>query len=275
MPERYVCPTCGESTNVEIVPFLDDDGRAKVRLTCRLIVHEQPVVLEFDDPTAPSASTLTPAGGLVHDLDLYSKLEAIVLSLDAPAEYGIVEHLFAERHPDEYLTLWRRYGHVATHLSKRYTLSTYLSSLLGYLWRHGAIAHRSTAGSGRWAYNSGISAWAHPQWAEAPITSWAEFAEAHGIVPDQWPAVRLIPTEEIPTRGAPSGYWVYDNRVHGYAKIHRADCSACNDGNGMHPDAGDVAGEWLGPYHSIDEARDDAGRTGRDVSTCKTCSPSR
>jgi hypothetical protein len=210
VPERFVCPRCGESSNVEVIPFLDDEGRAKIRLTCRLIVHEEPVVQEFDDPSVPRGAQLTPADGLVHDLDLYSKLETIVLGLEQPSEYGIVEHHFAYAHPDDYVTLWRRYGHVATHGSKRYTLSAYLSRLLGNLTRHGSIGHRGCRGTGRWAYNADISAWANPNRADGPLLTWAAFAKEHGWSPDAWPAVELLPAEELPQRSAADAFCVYD-----------------------------------------------------------------
>ena len=198
MPGQYVCPRCGESTNVETVPFIDDEGRAKIRLTCGLIVHEEPVVIEFDDPSVPAAGDLTPASGLVHDLDLYTKLEAIVRSLPQPSEYGVVEHLFAHEHPDDYTTLWRRYGHVATHGPTAYTVSAYLSRLLGTLWREGAIAHRRCRGTGRWAYNATISAWADPNRSDGPVLSWADFAQQQGWDPQSWPATALLPAEELP-----------------------------------------------------------------------------
>jgi hypothetical protein len=274
VPDRFVCPRCGESSNVEVIPFLDDEGRAKIRLTCRLIVHEEPVVQEFDDPFVPRGAQLTPADGLVHDLDLYSKLETIVLGLEQPSEYGIVEHHFAYAHPDDYVTLWRRYGHVATHGSKRYTLSAYLSRLLGNLTRHGSIGHRGCRGTGRWAYNADISAWANPSRADGPLLTWATFAEEHDWSPDAWPAVELLPAEELPQRSAADAFWVYDNRVHHYARLHRADCAYCNAGAGIHADSADVAGEWLGPYVSLDDALEVAARTGRDVAECKACSPS-
>lgn len=204
MAARYVCPKCGESTNVEVLPFFDDDGRAKIRVTCRLLVHEQPVVQEFDDPDVPRAADLTPVDGLVHDLDLYNKLETVVHRLEQPAEYGVVEHHFAMEYPDDYRTLWRRYGHVATHGSKRYTLSAYLSRLLGNLTRHGSVAHQSCVGTGRWAYNTDVSGWSAPRRAHLPLQSWAEYARNNGWQPTDWPANELIPAEEYPERADPT-----------------------------------------------------------------------
>ena len=204
MHTPFTCPRCGASSELEILRFFDDDGRARIRITCRLIVHEQPVVQEIEDPDIPRASELSPSDGLVHDLDLYNKLEDVVHRLDQPAEYGVVEHHFAMAYPDEYLTLWRKHGHVATHGSKRYTVSAYLSRLLGNLTRHGSVAHRSCVGTGRWAYNSGVSAWASPHRADQPILSWEDFARANGWDPHDWPAADQLPDDEYPTRADPA-----------------------------------------------------------------------
>ena len=69
MAHRYECPTCAWSTRVEVAPIFYDAGRAKLRLICGLIVHEESVVLEFDDPDTPSASQLNTGSGLVHHLE--------------------------------------------------------------------------------------------------------------------------------------------------------------------------------------------------------------
>ena len=200
---RYVCPRCGESNKVEVEAYRDDSGRAKVRLTCRLVVHEEPVVQVFDDPDVATGADLTPANGLVHDLDLYTKLEDIVLGLERPSEYGIVEHLFATAHSDDYVRLWRKFGHVATHGSKHYTLSSYLGALLGNLSRHGAVTYLPSHGTGRWAYNTDISAWANPSRSDGPTLTWAQYAADGGWDRDSWPATELLPTHELDTPDAP------------------------------------------------------------------------
>jgi hypothetical protein len=193
---RYVCPRCGESNKVEVEAYRDDSGRAKVRLTCRVVVHEEPVVQVFDDPDVATGADLTPANGLVHDLDLYTKLEDIVLGLGRPSEYGIVEHLFAFAHPNDYVMLWRRFGHVDTHGSKHYTLSTYLASLLGNLSRHGAVTYIASHGTGRWDYNTDISAWANPTRKDGPVLSWKQYA-ADLEDRSSWPATGLLPVHEL------------------------------------------------------------------------------
>jgi hypothetical protein len=71
------------------------------------------------------------------------------------------------------------------------------------------------------------------------------------------------------------GFWYYDNRVHRYTKIHRADCGYCNAGEGFQARRQDVAGAWHGAFGSFAQAHAAASRTGHPVSSCKTCAPSR
>lgn len=69
-----------------------------------------------------------------------------------------------------------------------------------------------------------------------------------------------------------SGYWVYENWTHDYAKIHRADCSFCNDGTGVHGKSSDANGRWHGPFEKLDKALIRARRTSRQtVGECKVC----
>lgn len=264
---RLVCPVCGESKRVERRHFLDDDGKQKVELTCDLFVHEEAVVHVFDDPDAPPSSIGAGGEGLVHDLELYDKLVEIVYGFASPVEYGVVEFGFAGTYPGDYEALWRRFGHVHTHGSKRYTLSSYLGGLLGTLSREGSVSHLWTVGTGRWVYNDQVSAWSHPARADEPIVSWVDYASSEGIDPETWPPLSTFP------RVTGEMFWAYDNWVHDYTKIHRADCSYCNDGQGMHPDSSDQAGEWLGPFGTIDEAMERAAGTGRAVSACQNCAP--
>ena len=60
-------------------------------------------------------------------------------------------------------------------------------------------------------------------------------------------------------------YWVYENWTIDKAVSHQADCSFCNNGRGVHPDAGTRNGEWHGPFRSREEAATFAGSTGRRV----------
>lgn len=194
MSSPFICQDCGEASALEILRFFDDDGRARIRITCRLIVHDQPIVRDIDDPAIPRAADLTPADGLVHDLDLSAKLEEVIAGISQPVEYGVVEHTFALTYPDDYRTLWDRYGHVATHGSKRYTVSAYLARLLGNLTRHGAVAHHPSNGTGRWTYDREVSAWSHTAHKDQPVLSWETFATTNDIDPDTWPATSGFPT---------------------------------------------------------------------------------
>lgn len=69
-------------------------------------------------------------------------------------------------------------------------------------------------------------------------------------------------------------YWVYDNRVHKYAKVHRADCTFCDHGRGLHRRGSKaVAGQWLGPFQTAAQALRAAEGTGRSPETCSVCVP--
>lgn len=68
-------------------------------------------------------------------------------------------------------------------------------------------------------------------------------------------------------------YYVYENWTVSRARIHFASCAYCNDGKGVHPDAGDRNGQWHGPFLSFHEAREAADKTGQPVSECKACCP--
>ena len=191
MAERLVCPRCGESKKVELDHFLDDDGVPKVRVTCRLIVHEEPVVTVYDDPVFAPVMPKG-GGGLVGELDLYSKLESVIAKLEGWVEYGVVEHLFAFDYPQDYRLLWSKFGHISTHGHKEYTLSAYLGLLLRNLEHEGGVLYRDTAGTGRWEYNDHISAWAHPARADGGVVSWSSWASERGVDPYEWPALELL-----------------------------------------------------------------------------------
>lgn len=68
-------------------------------------------------------------------------------------------------------------------------------------------------------------------------------------------------------------FWVYVNRVHQYAKVHRADCRFCNDGVGIQARRRDVAGHWLGPFDTAVEVVAAGARAGRQPSACMVCAP--
>ena len=69
-------------------------------------------------------------------------------------------------------------------------------------------------------------------------------------------------------------YWVHLNRVHKYARIHRADCTFCDGGKGLHGRGSDaVASRWLGPFDSFAKAAAAGEATGKPLSNCAVCAP--
>ncbi len=69
-------------------------------------------------------------------------------------------------------------------------------------------------------------------------------------------------------------FWVYDNRVHNYACVHRASCPYCQDGRGTHGAGKTPNSEWFGPYVSFNEAWHCAERTNRrELRRCGSCDP--
>ena len=69
-------------------------------------------------------------------------------------------------------------------------------------------------------------------------------------------------------------FWVYENwRIRPYkAVIHRAHCPHCNEGQGVHPGAGDENGRWQGAFDPYQNALAAAHRTNAsDVRPCRVC----
>ena len=65
-------------------------------------------------------------------------------------------------------------------------------------------------------------------------------------------------------------YWTYENWVHKYARVHRADCAHCNDGRGSHGADLSHAGRWLGPYEQFVSA---SRASEYEALPCGHCSP--
>jgi HTH-type transcriptional regulator / antitoxin HigA len=69
-------------------------------------------------------------------------------------------------------------------------------------------------------------------------------------------------------------YWVYQNWTHDRARVHRAVCSFCNHGQGIHGKSSDRNGEWRGPFTDRDAAFAAMSRLHRaDSRACTTCAP--
>lgn len=76
-------------------------------------------------------------------------------------------------------------------------------------------------------------------------------------------------------RLAVAEYWVFFNKHHKYARMHRSECVFCDEGRGLHhrPNRS-AASSWLGPYGSSLEAMRVAEGTGQPASACSACAPS-
>jgi hypothetical protein len=71
-------------------------------------------------------------------------------------------------------------------------------------------------------------------------------------------------------------FHVYENwTAEGHkARVHRSDCSYCNNGQGIHATAGARNGRWSRAFATSDEAFTYAKSTGaRSARGCKHCSP--
>ena len=49
-------------------------------------------------------------------------------------------------------------------------------------------------------------------------------------------------------------FWIYENWVHKYARVHHANCAYCNDGAGNHDASESHAGQWMGPFERFGDA---------------------
>jgi len=68
-------------------------------------------------------------------------------------------------------------------------------------------------------------------------------------------------------------YHIYQSWTVHKARVHFSDRGFCNNGKGIHPDAGTNNGRWLGPFPTLDEALHAAQATGEPVSKCRFCRP--
>ena len=67
-------------------------------------------------------------------------------------------------------------------------------------------------------------------------------------------------------------FWVYENTIHQKCRVHRSDCSFCNDGNGIHGGGHTLSGNWLGPFPDLEKATETANnRKFADVRGCSLC----
>ena len=73
--------------------------------------------------------------------------------------------------------------------------------------------------------------------------------------------------------GASKTWWVYENLPRRRARIHVAECSFCNDGQGLHYSTAPT-GRWYGPFEVV-EAAVEQGLKSRavDIAGCGVCQP--
>lgn len=90
-----------------------------------------------------------------------------------------------------------RWSHNVLPDSGAYTLSTYIALALGRLDRLGEVRYWPSHGTGRWEYDSDISAWSAPYIVSPePMLTWEEFA-AELEDESEWPAARFMPATPL------------------------------------------------------------------------------
>lgn len=69
-------------------------------------------------------------------------------------------------------------------------------------------------------------------------------------------------------------FYVYENWTHDRARVHRAECSFCNHGDGTHGGGSDRNGRWLPPFETSAQAFAQAAKLRRaDHRGCGHCAP--
>ncbi|MDX6287613.1 MAG: hypothetical protein QOG53_3098 [Frankiales bacterium] len=138
--------------------------------------------------TYPPRPDLGAISGLAAELGLDVELPAALKQYAGRwVEYGVVEHAYASRQPDEFASLVKRYGHTAI-AAKKYTASAYLARTLGELSRFGSVLYHTGPATGRWSYNTWVSWWAlspEPAWDNPHRLSWADMDLGMDYVPGE------------------------------------------------------------------------------------------
>ena len=70
-------------------------------------------------------------------------------------------------------------------------------------------------------------------------------------------------------------YYVYENWVaNGHtARIHKAECSFCNSGKGIHDTHNVEHGQWHGPFSVIEDMEKSFSPNRVIITKCKICFP--
>lgn len=92
-----------------------------------------------------------------------------------------------------------------------------------------------------------------------------------GVTPKVTSTIINVKNKTIPDE---ENYFVYENwAAEKKAVIHFGTCSYCNQGQGVHVNAGTQNGRWLGPFASFSSAEKAAKETGKPVRSCRICAP--
>ena len=132
-------------------------------------------------------STLIPlADGIAAELGLHDDLVACLREGEW-AETGVIEHRYGTANPTNYRWMVDRWGHVAQG-PRRYSVTSFIGSTLGWLLRENIVAHKSSTGTGFFSYNQAIGFWTlRPVPSETFDSSWANVAVELGHDPNDWP----------------------------------------------------------------------------------------
>ena len=67
-------------------------------------------------------------------------------------------------------------------------------------------------------------------------------------------------------------FWIYENTIHRKVRIHRTECSFCNNGRGIHGGGKTQSGNWFGPFADLERAVKTAQqRRQPDTRECEIC----
>jgi hypothetical protein len=178
-PARQICQVCAHD-EVDVV-LVDDVW---------LMICEDGCHPRYEwNPTPEARLTGSYRNGLGQELGVYDALLDCVV--DGLAEYGVVEHRFAERSRSAYDFLVNRYGHTAKPGPSRYTASAFLGGALGQLWREELVDGGWGPATGYWSYNGEVGAYGPPGTSvESEILSWEDYAvDVLKVDPGDWPAL--------------------------------------------------------------------------------------
>jgi hypothetical protein len=123
--------------------------------------------------------------GITADLGLYEDLLTCLVAGEPLVEYGIVEYRYSRAFPSVYAQLISRYSH--TRLGpKSFTTSSLFAGVLGRLLKKGFVDGEFGPATGYWAFDGQISYWALPGENPTARMSYAEFATATGLDPNDF-----------------------------------------------------------------------------------------